>query len=390
MDEIIKHFTNLGVPEKTIIEWLKDKKESTIQKICKNLPTKKEFEEWCKAPKTLNTLRKIRFPQLCGWTVDEITDAIMPYVNMLSKKYRSMRNGQEDCQQDGCIGVIHALRTDAGIIPFASHAYNRIRTAIRRSSATSGVISKPEKMPSKTEVRRAITNWLLDNNLISEDDLQEVSIQKIGRKNATEMHVPENLHLNEIPIDLRLDMYDFLQTKFGCSQLSLDTNKIYDINDLMQWIASSPDFNGMPVSLFSSQNDGDNRMIDCVSISQDTPDEIVHKKTLHEIILKLSEHLTPSQKVVFEHSFGLCGKSMMDNHEIADNFGNLSGCGNNISRQRVTQYSKVILKKLRKGLLDIYRSDIEDRYYEKTGDKVAIENIDESDKLSIMEEVLHG
>ena len=129
-------------------------------------------------------------------------------------------------------------------------------------------------------------------------------------------------------------------------------------------------------------------MIDVIPSSQITPDEIIHKKAVHNIIMKLSKNLTPTQKVVFEHSFGLCGKNMLDNHEIADDFGRLSGSGNNVSRQRVTQYSKAILKKLRKGLLDAYRSDIEDRYFEKTGSKVAMENIDDKDRLSIMEEVL--
>jgi DNA-directed RNA polymerase sigma subunit (sigma70/sigma32) len=153
-------------------------------------------------------------------------------------------------------------------------------------------------------------------------------------------------------------------------------------------VASSPDFNGMPVSLSSSQKGDEDRMIDYIPAPQDAPDEIIHKKVVHGIIMKLSEGLTPSQKVVFEHSFGLNGKEMLDNHEIADNFSKLSRSNNNISRQRVTQYSKAILKKLRRGLLDIYRSDIEDRYFEKTGSKVTMEDIREDDRLSIMEEVL--
>jgi RNA polymerase sigma factor (sigma-70 family) len=388
MNEIIEHFTNLGVKREIVIEFLKEKKAPILHKISKNLPSKEEFDRWCKAPKNLETLRKIKFPLLCGWTTDEITIALMPYVNLLTKKYVSCRNGQEDCQQDGCIGIIHALRTDAGIASFASHAYNRIRTAIRRSSATSGVISKPERMPSKTEVRRAITNWFLDKDLVSKEALREVSVQKIGRRNVTEMYVPETLRLRELPINLRLELYDFVQSKFDCPQLSLDSDRVCIIGDLIQWVASSPDFNGMPVSLSSSQKGDEDRMIDYIPASQSTPDEIIHKKVVHGIIMKLSEGLTPSQKVVFEHSFGLNGKEMLDNHEIADSFSRLSKSNNNVSRQRVTQYSKAILRKLRRGLLDIYRSDIEDRYFEKTGSKVTMEDIREDDRLSIMEEVL--
>jgi len=391
MKEIIEHFKSLNVSKQEILEWSTiggEKAPQTILKLKQNLPTKEEHSKWCLEPKTFTGLQRIKLPLLCGWTVEEVIQAMTPYTKSLTSKFRTERHGQEDCNQDGAIGIIHALKTDAGISPFPTHAYTRIKTAIRRSSATSGVVSKPERMPSKTEARSTITEWFLRKDLISKDDLKEYQIQKIGMKNVTERHVPESLQLNQMPINEQLELFDYIETKFRCNQLDIDSLKIKTVGDLVQYIASPPDFNGMLASLSSSSDDEDKKLIDSIVSNQETPDKLAHKNMIFHILQCISENFTPSQKVVYEHSYGINGKAVLDNHEIADRFSELSIGSKNVSRQRINQYQKAIIKKLRKILLQIFRSDIEDKYFEDHGEKVAIENIPEEVKLNIMSHVL--
>ncbi len=124
------------------------------------LPTRAHFEEWEKLPHEISSLNKILYPTLCGWTAEEVCQILTPYVGKVVQKFQTSRIPYEDCCQQGIMGILQALRTDAGIAPFAKHVFLHIKTKVRRASVGSGAIRKPEKMPSRTEVRREISIWV--------------------------------------------------------------------------------------------------------------------------------------------------------------------------------------------------------------------------------------
>ena len=161
--ECTQHLRSIGVPENNIETWLQYKqstKTQTWRKIKNNLPTKEQIEHWASQPKTLEVLNRIKSPLLAGWTVQEIIEAMGPFILSNVKRYRSQRSELDDNMQDGAIGVIKALKTDAGISPFGNHAYLHTRTNIRRPAVGSGIIVKTERKPGRTEVLSAITIWL--------------------------------------------------------------------------------------------------------------------------------------------------------------------------------------------------------------------------------------
>jgi len=161
--ECTQHLRSIGVPENNIETWLQYKQSTKVQtwrKIKNNLPTKEEMEHWASQPHDLEALNRIKSPLLAGWTVQEIIEAMGPFILSNVKRYRSHRSELDDNMQDGAIGVIKALKTDAGISPFGNHAYLHTRTNIRRPAVGSGLIAKTERKPGRTEVLSSITTWL--------------------------------------------------------------------------------------------------------------------------------------------------------------------------------------------------------------------------------------
>lgn len=309
-EKIRNHFREIGVPVKDIKRWWRmgnsksyPRTLETLKKIWKNRPSKKLYEKWCAAPKGLlsslqgakgggvkhingkpveeltdeeNKGIGVRYPTLCGWTQMQVIRALHPFIYELIEKFRTPRCDVGDCYNNGAMGVLHALRTDAGVSAFASHAFPRIKTMIRRASANSGVIRKPERKPSRTEVRRAITAWLrgklldherdiranrhigktahapvtgykaikgaavkkkIDKNakerlkaleelgaplnkqpLITKADLSQYPVQKIGRRDVCEDHVSEKVALTRFTLDKLLDLFDYLDVQFGSSR----------------------------------------------------------------------------------------------------------------------------------------------------------------------------
>jgi hypothetical protein len=129
------------------------------------VPTQDQIDKWSEMEKGLSALQRIKLPILCGWTVEEVAKEIEPYIGDNTERYHTNRFDHQDCFQAGRVGVIKALRTDAGKSPFASHAYHHIRTNIRRNSVNSGLLHETERTPSVTEVKREIgaylsTDWL--------------------------------------------------------------------------------------------------------------------------------------------------------------------------------------------------------------------------------------
>lgn len=154
------HLRSIGVPEDKIEQFLLlNHSLRTLSKL--EMPSKEEWEDSKKLPKDLKTLREIRLPLLCNWTIDELISNLKPYVLKEVDRFNTQRCDIQDCKQQGALGIVLALKTDAGIAPFACHAFSRIKTSVRRSSAESGIIKEPEKRPSKPEVRLNITYWLM-------------------------------------------------------------------------------------------------------------------------------------------------------------------------------------------------------------------------------------
>ena len=439
-EKITKHFLSIGVDPSHLSQWWSlgqheyPRTVATLQKIWKNRPSKTTFQEWCKAPKGKFTSLQgtssgglgVRYPLLCGWTQLEVIEALKPFIFDLTKKYSSTRCEASDCYQNGAIGVVHALRTDAGMSAFASHAHPRIRTMIRRKSASSGIIAQPERRPSRTEVRRMITAWMKADmlpleqdiriqggkkyedlkkpeqkrirklaeealislskkgapinktNLTNESMLAEYSVMKIGKRDVTELHIKENIRLDVLPLDKMLDLFDFLEVRFHCTDkqlLDFDIDKFQTVADVINRIADSPDFHGNPVPLSVEVDDG-------YSLHEAIPDndapipyqqairneDMERAKVLVEQI-RQSITLTPAQELTMVYLYGLDGKNPMQGSELAERFGELSGeepigkdkNGNpifrGVSRQRIMQHHKIVQKKIKEAAGEIFLQD---------------------------------
>ena len=414
-NEILSYFRKLGVNHSALNEWWAlgagdvpyPRTINTLQKIKDNFPTKEEMTQWGTMPKTLATLQKIKYPTLVGWSVEEIVKAMKAYIYRHIRKYGTSRSEVRDCYQNGCIGIIHALRTDAGISAFAHHAFPRIRTSIRRDSATSGVITKPERRPSRTEVRRIITNWLVGRayqqeldklvaqkgakklsrlskakttdvlkklaliplnkrKLVRKDDMIEYQVQKLGNKNYTELHIGENFKLSRLGADVLLDLFDYLNYKFDTHdnhqwvQLTKsvllnrpDGERYQTVGDLINQVAESPDFHGNPISLNVEVEDGFSIHDTIEDENSPRPEELAHTNTTKRrarqfvSLIRGAMDLTPAQEAVLVHGFGLDDKKLLPGSEIATRIGELSGEDTkSVSRQRITQHQKAIFRKM--------------------------------------------
>lgn len=146
LNKLVRHITRSDNGE------IKDAKKA--------FPTKEQFEVWSRKEKTLVTLGEIKTPTLCGWVADQVVSVMRPYVMSHTKRYQTNRTNIDECIQNGSIGVLKAMSTDAGISAFKNHAWKHVQTNVRRPAATSGIIKEPEKTPSITEVRHEITAWL--------------------------------------------------------------------------------------------------------------------------------------------------------------------------------------------------------------------------------------
>jgi hypothetical protein len=296
------YLTSIGVTKEKIDQFLEvERSISTLKKITtwndaenryEGLPTLEELEQYSKLPKNLSSLGKIKHPLLYNWNLDELIEALSPYIGDNAKKYSSNRYTLNECKQEGAFGVMMAVRTDAGYAPFANHAYNRIRTSIRRPAAESGVVSVPEKRPSETEVKRTITAFLsgraqqyeLDRlamasgfidydtaedkdeingktdkilkgiitpeNLLSAEDITEQRIQRTGVKNATELLVCGGIKLSRFSGDIVKNLIRYLNRKFfgaahrGIDPSHLDPDKIQCLADVVKLYATIPNFRG--------------------------------------------------------------------------------------------------------------------------------------------------
>lgn len=157
--DLYQKISELNIPQERKDAFMSLKRGvQALRKI--KVPTNEELETWGALPKEMGTLRKVKLPILIGWTVEQVIEASAPLIDSLASKYSTKRCDKYECRQNGKLGVIQALKTDAGISVFSQHAFGHIRTNIRRNSATSGVIHQKEAMPSKTEVRRELTNWM--------------------------------------------------------------------------------------------------------------------------------------------------------------------------------------------------------------------------------------
>ena len=163
--KVEEHLIEIGVPTDLVLKFLYPGNKSlehtleTLRKMNLHLLTKDKWEEFAAMPRNLDTLKQIKLPILCGWTEDEIKQALTPYIIKISQKYATGRCDIGECIQNGSVGILKAIRTDAGIAPFSCHVYRWIQTRVRRPSAESGIVRTPEKRPSKDEVRILLTTW---------------------------------------------------------------------------------------------------------------------------------------------------------------------------------------------------------------------------------------
>jgi hypothetical protein len=184
LNEVLQQLGALKLPVGALETWKtvcadESVGEYTKKKVCfigaKTLakfrvPDQAYIDEWSKAPKTLKTLQQIRHPLLCGWSVEEIIDSIKPYLRKHALIYSNSIIAVEDSEQNGLLGVIDALRTDAGIASFASHCYGHIRTKIRREAKRAHLICEAEHSPVVNAIRIEVGSFLAGNWIDSQCD----------------------------------------------------------------------------------------------------------------------------------------------------------------------------------------------------------------------------
>jgi len=376
-----QNLATIGIPQEQIDAFLSlNHTIKTLRKM--KMPTKQEWEEYSKLPKDLDSLRKIKFPLLCGWSTEELIEALQPFILEHTKRYYTNRCDIADCKQNGAYGIAKALRTDAGLAPFAFHAYSRIRTSVRRPSAEAGIISAPEKRPSAHEVRIKITAYLASN--LTAADLIEEKVQRTGEKNATEKMIRNSYKFNNVQSDTMDGLLEHLGDKFGIQVgkgeksrgVQIIKGGVYEIvADLVGIIAIPPDFHGNPTSLDYGIEDesqyasvSDSRRIDGSEKPISDPAKIVEEDDFNRAIsAKLAEakeavkpKLSPKQLVVFN---ALHGDNPINGTELAKNFGQYSNDGTlKVSRQRIAQYQAAIQKKILDAL---WESICNDSHYQK-------------------------
>lgn len=390
--QIFEHFQSLGIPNKTVRAWWslgksEPRNAKTLDKIISNLPKQEEMDHWralTATGKTLETLQKIKYPLLVGWTFQEILHALKPYIFKHVKKFKTYRCDVEECFQNASIGLIKALRTDAGISPFASHAFKHLKTNVRRPSATAGVIKRPERKPSRTDVRRAITQWALGeayhmerdkllaqkkdkaeidrtlavfgfnkNKLVSQDELVKYKVQRIGKpkldedgkkieKPEFEMHLSEGMLLSRFDITKLLDLFDFLDYRFSTERgdpthvhtsyfANVDSSQLRTVGDVVGLVAESPDFHGNPKPMTGETDDGASLGETIINSSSPNPvvvaaqnERVGNAKRLIQKIQNALD-LSEAQHIVLRHWFGLDGYDPLNGAEIASRFGELAG-----------------------------------------------------------------
>ena len=355
---IFNHLKEIGVAEETLNAWWSHggaRSEKTINKIIENLPTKEQYSSWLtlSTTKNINVLRKIRYPIMCGWKFIDIMEAMKPYIYKIMKGFRSQRCEIEDCYNNAAIGIIKALRTDAGIQPFAAHAFLHIKTNVRRPMVTAGIIKTPERRPSKTDVRREITKWILSHHQVNQTDMVSYHIQKTGINNATEIFIKDNYLLTNLPISSRYELLSHLESIFknenNCD--ITDSDRYKTINDLIEKISEPPSFNDTYKPMSDVEISGSEILIN--KKSPNPLEEVINnerkerlKKLSDAVLLKLK--LSKSQETILNHTYGINGTSKLTGSQIAEQYGCLTGNPSQptISRQRVTQHQKTISKKM--------------------------------------------
>ena len=437
-DKIRTELTDIGVPKRNIDIFLEiERSIATLRKL--EIPTKEEWEKYSKLPMDLDSLNVIKHPLLYEWTKDQIVVAMEPYIGDNVAKYMTSKSDNEECTANGKIGLLEAIRTDAGIAPFATYAYDRIRTRIRRHSAQSGLIRKPERRPSQTEVRRLITFWLqgkvgqyeicqitkrnkmkytpifficieaedlevesseiikrVKKNmnlmmkkrivnfvpLIERSDLREVKVQKTGCNNWMEYFVRSDFQLRNLPEDVVGDLIKFLEHKYAyllkgrntkiknptyfqanmkiIPQITANLDRCVTINDMVEIIASPPDFIGKDISI--DQCDDEKLKLSNITSDKDAPSPVdivskfedgeYQKNLINNTINRMK--LSNNQHVVLNKLFGLDGLEPISGVELAESWRKHGGEGptQTITRQRISQYMSVIDRKFIDAMWD--------------------------------------
>lgn len=162
LKEIKKQLIAAGIQPQDAEQWAKmDIPRGVLLKF--KVPTANEVKTFKALPKETGSLQRIRLPFLYDWSAEDIINAMTPVINKLAQDYTTNRTPKEDCIQQGVLGVLEAIRTDAGKASFWSHAFKHVQTKIRRHSAGSHLLRYPEKRPSKRRVREAVTAWLTNS-----------------------------------------------------------------------------------------------------------------------------------------------------------------------------------------------------------------------------------
>jgi hypothetical protein len=383
-NQCIEKLLHIGRPEPYVQEWAKIDRTLTVwNKILHNsLPTREEFERWEKLPKTLESLQQIRYPILSGWSMNEIIGGLTPFIVTHVRKFHTNRCPYEDCFQNAVVGVLQALKTDAGIASFAHHAFLHMKTQVRRNSANSGIISRPEKTPSKTEVLREITEWLggwwldcearrwatkhkvtfrededsswlkrayeeVEKSLtktqevtinssppnfecfISPSDCEDVPIQKIGQKGITERLIKETFSLARLSRANLCALFAWLEYRFHKPGLfgQLDFERYRTVADLIHTIAVSPEFHDNILTLdapideefTAEQVIPDQNSRSPLEEAETKDQQAFQKAILQEIYKRLK--LTLEQETVLVYIFGLNGEQSVTGSVLAREFG---------------------------------------------------------------------
>ena len=93
--------------------------------------------------RTEQALGKLNLPLAQGWTVQEVIEAMKPFINKLAAKYASRSYQYDDAQQCGMIGALKGLKAENGSGQTLRHLIRYISSEIRIRGKQTGIVHTP-------------------------------------------------------------------------------------------------------------------------------------------------------------------------------------------------------------------------------------------------------
>jgi len=318
---------------KVEIEALKNKMENLEAQV---IHVVEIVPEWFDMKKTLSTLNTIKKPLYHGWTVDDVVEAMTPYLKVLSRKYATSHCPMEECMTNGLEGIRKALKKDKAIAPFAKYAYRWIQTKIRRPAMTSGVIRHGERDGDLFGNMGATQGWVLSGPMCGMVDLTEGFTPNIeDYKAAVAWNNKIDAHITQV-----INSPTMTKEEIKAEEAKLESQLIV-----------IEEHSGNYCSIDAPIGD-DSRLRDVLEDRQQSHVERTDINEMVHVLLRRAD-LTTKQHQVVVMLWGLEGHIEMGATDVAKEL--------RISKARVGHISKRGMRKIREAALELNLNDFDRR-----------------------------